>query len=344
MKIAFIDRDGVIINEPQDTFQIDSLDKLQFLPNAIKTMKRLIDEDYKLVMVSNQNGIGTPSFPTEDFEIPQNELLRLLKEECITFYKVFVCPHFAKDNCNCRKPKTGLVDDFLKNTEIDYAKSFMIGDRETDMQFAENIGVRGFKKDTNSPFNRLASVQRTTTETDIFCQVNLDGEGKYQISTGLNFFDHMLEQIAKNSLVDITINTKGDLQIDEHHTVEDTALVLGETIAKALDDFKAIERYGFTLPMDEALAEVAIDLGGRPNLVFNTEFNREYVGDLPTELVKHFFKSLSDNLKATIHINLKAGENEHHKIEAIFKAFGRALRAAIEQNQKYKITSTKGLI
>ncbi len=344
MKIAFIDRDGVIINEPQDTFQVDSLEKLIILPNATRVMKRLINEGYKLVMVSNQNGIGTLSFPTENFEIPQNELLRQLKEQGVTFYKVFVCPHFAKNNCDCRKPKTGLVDDFLGDAEIDFAKSFMVGDRETDMQFAKNIGVRGFKKNTNSPFNRIASVQRTTTETDIFCQVNLDGEGNYQISTGLSFFDHMLEQIVKNSLMDITIDAKGDLQIDEHHTVEDTALVLGETIAKALDDFKAIERYGFTLPMDEALAEVVIDLGGRPNLVFNADFKREFVGDLPTELIKHFFKSLSDNLRATIHINLKAGENDHHKIEAIFKAFGRALRFAIEQNERYKLPSTKGLI
>jgi len=338
MKIAFLDRDGVLINEPQDNFRIDSLKKLKILPDVFENLKRFVDEGYKLVMVSNQNGIGKNGFSKKGFYEAQNELLRRLKNEGIEFYKIFICPHTEAENCDCRKPKIGLVKDFLKGLGKDFDKmrSFMVGDRETDIELAKNIGVRGFLKPNNSPFPRIASFERKTSETEIFAQINLDGRGISVINTGIEFFDHMLEQFAKNALVDLFIFARGDLKVDEHHTVEDTGIVLGNVILKALGELKGIERYGFVLPMDESLAGVSIDLSGRPYLSFNAEFKREKAGEFPTELTEEFFRALSNNLMAAIHINLFYGKNDHHKIEAIFKCFGRALRAAAEKNERLK--------
>ncbi|MEK7106889.1 MAG: bifunctional histidinol-phosphatase/imidazoleglycerol-phosphate dehydratase HisB, partial [Patescibacteria group bacterium] len=324
VKVAFIDRDATIIFEPTVTRQVDTLGKLRILPGVVEGLKRIQSDGYELVMISNQDGLGTSSFPTENFEAPQKELLKLLGEQGVSFAEVFVCPHFSGDNCACRKPKIGLVKKFLKETPIDYEKSFVVGDRATDADFAKNIGVRSYRMESNGTFPRVASVERATKETKIFVQCNLDGIGQSSIDTGLNFFNHMLEQLSKHSLIDITVKAEGDLHIDEHHTVEDAGIALGTALLQALGERKGINRYGFLLPMDDTLVETAIDLGGRPYAVFNAEFKREKVGDLPTELVEHFFRSLAEALKANIHINVKYGKNEHHKIEAIFKAFAKA--------------------
>lgn len=344
IKVAFIDRDGVLIYEPLDTKQIDSLDKLRILPGVIVGLKGLINQGYKLVMVSNQDGLGTKSFPAKDFEVVQNKLLELLKKEGVVFYAIFICPHFEKDNCNCRKPKVGLLGDFLKESPVDPKKSFMIGDRKSDEEFAKNLGIKFVKVLPNSVFPRLAAIERITKETQIFVQCNLDGQGNFSVDTGINFFNHMLEQLSKHSLIDLDLKANGDLQIDDHHTIEDVGLALGEALYRALGERKGIKRYGFLLPMDDTLAEVAIDLGGRPYLVFNCKFVREKVGDLPTEMVEHFFRSLAETLKANIHINIKYSRNEHHKIEATFKAFAKALRMAVEADPRQKdiLPSTKG--
>ena len=345
MKIAFIDRDGTLIFEPPDTQQIDSLEKLRILPGVIEGLKSLIKQDYRLVMVTNQDGLGTPAFPEDAFHVPQQRLIELLKQEGITFYQVLVCPHRPEDDCPCRKPKPGLVRKLIDDGQID-AGSIMIGDRETDQVFAAGIGVTFFSMKTNEVFPRVAMVKRVSTETNVVAGVNLCGKGKYQVETGLNFLNHMLEQFSKHSLIDLTLSAKGDLRIDEHHTVEDIALVLGEALRNALAEKKGIQRYGFLLPMDDTLAEVAIDLGGRPYLVFNAEFKREMVGDLPTELVKHFFRSLADAMKANIHINVRYSENDHHKIEAIFKAFAKAMKMACEKDSRRIdiLPSTKDLL
>ncbi len=345
-KIAFLDRDGTLIHEPTDTKQIDSIEKLEILPGVIEGLQRLQRCGYRLVLVSNQDGMGTPSFPVADFEGAHKKFLAILEERGIVFDAAFICPHLPSDACACRKPNTGLVADFLKTTPIDREKSFVVGDRESDVQFAKNIGVRAYSMETNGRFPRIASVERTTKETDIFIHANLDGQGIFSIDTGLNFFNHVLEQFSKHSLIDLVIRAKGDLHIDEHHTVEDVGLVLGETLARALGERKGIERYGFLLPMDDTLVEVAIDLGGRPYLVFNVEFVREMVGDLPTELVEHFFKSIADALKANIHITVRHSKNEHHKIEGMMKAFAKAMKmaTAIDPRLKGALPSTKGVL
>lgn len=346
IKIAFLDRDGTLIFEPPDTKQIDSVEKLRILPGVIEGLKKLQDEGYKLVMVSNQDDIGTKGFSKENFEKPQRKFLKLLKNEGIEFYKIFICPHRKEQNCECRKPKMKLAAELLEKCDIDFEKSFMAGDRETDIKFAENIGIKGFLKETNKSFPRIASFERKTNETSAFIQANIDGRGLYKIDTGIKFFDHMLEQFSRHSLIDLFIKTKGDIGIDEHHTVEDTGITLGEALKKALDTKLGIKRYGFLLPMDETLAEAAIDLGGRPYLVFNCNFKREKIGDLPTELVEDFFKALSDSLKANIHINVRYGRNDHHKIEAIFKAFAKAMKMACERDPRLKnsLLTTKGII
>ncbi|HBB02345.1 MAG: imidazole glycerol-phosphate dehydratase/histidinol phosphatase, imidazoleglycerol-phosphate dehydratase / histidinol-phosphatase [Candidatus Peregrinibacteria bacterium GW2011_GWF2_38_29] len=346
IKIAFLDRDGALIFEPPDTKQIDSIDKLKILPGVIDGLKKLRDSGYKLVMISNQDGVGTKSFPRKDFEGPQNEFLRLLKVEDLEFYKIFICPHKKEENCSCRKPKIGLLKTWLKSEKIDFEKSFMVGDRETDMQFAKNLGIRGIKMETNGRFPRIAVHTRKTNETDTFVLANLDGTGTYEIDTGLSFFNHIMEQLSKHSLIDLCVKANGDLNVDEHHTIEDIAITLGETLINALGEKRSIKRYGFLMPMDDSLVEVAIDLGGRPYFVFNCEFKREKVGDLPTEMIEHFFRTLSDSLKANIHINVKYSRNEHHKIEAMFKAFGKALRMACENDKRAKNTlpTTKGII
>ena len=348
MKIAFLDRDGVLIFEPQDTFKVDSVNLLKILPGVVDGLRRFMDEGYKLVMVSNQDGIGKGNFSKKGFWEAQNLLMDQLKKQGIEFYKVFICPHMIEDKCSCRKPKIGLVKEFFKGKKavFDQGKSFMIGDRQTDMGFAKNLGIRGFLKETNGRFPRVSSMERQTSETEIFAQVNLDGRGEYKIDTGIGFFDHMLEQFARYAMVDLTVLAKGDLKIDEHHVVEDVGIVLGQILSRALGDFKGVERYGFVLPMDESLAGTAIDLSNRPCLVFNAKFKRSDVGGFPTELVKEFFNAVANNLKAAIHVNLYYGENDHHKIEAIFKSFGRVLRAAIEKNPRLEgvLLSTKGTV
>ena len=343
--VAFIDRDGALIREP-DSLLVGSPDEVQILPGVIAGLKTLVQSGYKLAMITNQDGLGSSSYPLSAFDATQKKLLEPLKKEGVVFDEVFVCPHMPDDGCDCRKPKTGLVKKFLKDTPIDLERSFVVGDRETDMQLATNLGITGYKMERNSSFPRIAAVARTSKETDVFIRCNLDGQGIFDVDTGVKFFDHMLEQLSKHSLVDLTIRAKGDIAVDDHHTVEDVGLVLGEVLLQALGERKGIRRYGFLLPMDDTLVEVAIDLGGRPYLVFNAEFKREKVGDLPTEMVEHFFRSVADALKANIHINVKYSRNEHHKIEAIFKSFAKALRMAVENDSRQEgaLPSTKGVL
>ena len=348
-KILFIDRDGTIIREPEDE-QIDSFEKLQFVPRAISNLVFLRQHtDYEFIMVSNQDGLGTDAFPEDTFWPVQNFILDTLKGEGVEFDDILIDPHFPEDNAPTRKPNTGLVQKYINNPDYDIANSYVIGDRDTDKKFAENIGckflrVGSWDKVAEIAFGgeRTAEVQRTTKETDIYIKVDLDGNGHCDISTGLGFFDHMLEQIAKHGMIDLTIHTKGDLHVDEHHTIEDTALTLGECLLKALGDKRGIERYGYCLPMDDCLCSVCLDFGGRPWLVWDAEFNRGFIGDMPTEMFLHFFKSLSDTAKMNLNIRAE-GQNEHHKIEGIFKALARALKMAVRRDiYHYELPSTKG--
>ena len=358
-KILFIDRDGTIIREPEDE-QIDAFEKLQFVPRAISNLVFLRQHtDYLFVMVSNQDGLGTEAFPEDTFWPVHNFILNTLKGEGVEFDDILIDPHFPEDNAPTRKPNTGLVEKYMNNPEYDIANSYVIGDRETDRQFAENIGCK-FLQITENPEHtdsswdtvtaiafggeRTAETQRTTKETDIYVKVDLDGHGRCDIDTGLGFFDHMLEQIGKHGMIDLTIHTKGDLQVDEHHTIEDTALALGECLLKALGDKRGIERYGYCLPMDDCLCSVALDFGGRPWLVWDAAFLRERIGEMPTEMFLHFFKSLSDAAK--MNLNIKAeGQNEHHKIEGIFKALARSLKMAVRRDiYHYELPSTKGTL
>jgi len=354
-KILFLDRDGTIIIEPPDQ-QIDSLQKLALVPGVIPALLKLRDAGFKFVLVSNQDGLGTASFPEPTFREPQDFLRELLASQGITFEAEFFFPHFAKDNCECRKPKIGLLKEYLTTTAIDRASSAVIGDRETDLQLAQNIGVRGLRVKTNgvegltwdeivaelAQTQRIAIINRKTKETDIQVKVNLDRESPIHIETGLGFFDHMLEQIARHGGFSLELTCKGDLHIDEHHTVEDCALALGQALRTALGDKRGIHRYGFLLPMDEALAQVAIDLSGRPYFVFEGRFGRDSVGQLPTELVPHFFRSLAETLGAAINIRV-SGENTHHMIDACFKGVGRSLRQAIRITDR-ELPSTKGML
>jgi imidazoleglycerol-phosphate dehydratase/histidinol-phosphatase len=354
-KVLFIDRDGTIIVEPPDQ-QIDSLAKLGLLPGVIPALARLRDAGYTFVMVSNQDGRGTTSFPEESFREPHEFLQRLLASQGIEFEAEFICPHFAKENCECRKPKIGLLTDYLKSTPMDTANSYVIGDRDTDLELARNLGITGLRVRGDGPIDetwssiadrltrieRRAKTNRTTKETNIDIVVNLDREGPIHVSTGLGFFDHMLEQIAKHGGFSLELTCKGDLHIDEHHTVEDCALALGQALRTALGDKRGIHRYGFVLPMDEALAQVAIDLSGRAYFVFEGKFGRDSVGQLPTELVPHFFRSLADTLGAAINIKVE-GDNTHHMIEACFKGLGRTLRQAFRIIDT-ELPSTKGML
>jgi imidazoleglycerol-phosphate dehydratase / histidinol-phosphatase len=345
MNVAFLDRDGTLLWEPPESEQIDSLAKFRLLPGVLEGLAALRDRGYALVMVSNQDGLGTPSFPRDAFEPPQAELVRRLKEQGIEFSAVFICPHRLEDGCGCRKPLAGMVDDYLRRTPVDRAASLMIGDRDSDEQFARNIGVRFVRMETNGRFPRFAAVERKTNETDVSVFVNLDGSGEAEVSTGIGLFDHMLRLLAKHALVDLSLRVVGDLPVDEHHTVEDAGLALGAAMAKALGDRAGIERFGFVLPMDEALVEVAIDLSGRPCCVFAGRFRREYVGELPTELVPHFFESFAQSLRCGLHVTIRRGKNEHHKIEAAFKGLGRCLRQAFRLCPHERgIPSTKGLL
>ena len=354
-RILFIDRDGTLIEEPADE-QIDSFEKLKFTQGMFKNLAFIKSKlDFEFVMVSNQDGLGTSSFPENTFCPVHNFILQSLEGEGITFDEILIDRHFPEDNADTRKPNTGLVRKYIDNPEYDIAESYVIGDRDTDRQFAENIGCKslilgrdGMTWDKIAELlfagERQAEVKRTTKETDIFVAVNLDGHGKCDISTGLGFFDHMLEQIGKHGMIDLTIKTKGDLEVDEHHTIEDTALALGECLKKALGDKRGIERYGYSLPMDDCLCSVALDFGGRPWLVWDAEFKREKIGEMPTEMFLHFFKSLSDS--AMMNLNIKAeGQNEHHKIEGIFKALARSIKMAVRRDvYHYELPSTKGAL
>lgn len=354
-KILFIDRDGTLIEEPPDE-QIDSLEKLRLVSGVIPALLKLQANGYTLVMVSNQDGLGTPSFPREHFEKPHAFLRNLLVSQGVQFAAEFFCPHKPADNCECRKPKVGLLRDYLAATSIDRKNSYVIGDRDTDIALARNLEVEGIRVRTDrsagetwaeiaqrlTERQRVASITRKTKETDIAVHVNLDRESPISIHTGIGFFDHMIEQVAKHGGFSLQLTCKGDLQIDEHHTVEDCALTLGQALRTALGDKKGIGRYGFLLAMDEALAQVAIDLSGRAYFVFEGKFNRDSVGQLPTELVPHFFRSLADTLGAAINIKV-SGENTHHMVEACFKGLGRALRQAFRIDGS-ELPSSKGVL
>jgi imidazoleglycerol-phosphate dehydratase / histidinol-phosphatase len=353
--ILFIDRDGTIIEEPADE-QIDSLQKLELVPDVVPALLKLRDAGYRFVMVSNQDGLGTERFPEPTFREPQEFLLKLLASQGIHFDEIFICPHLPSAGCECRKPKLGLLKDYLQRTNIDRARSYVIGDRDTDLLLARNLDVHGLRlRGTRTPGmswnevvqqlttqHRTARVERKTKETDITVEVDLDSESPLHVSTGLGFFDHMLEQIAKHGGFSLQLTCKGDLHIDEHHTIEDCALALGDALRQALGDKRGIGRYGFVLPMDEALAQVAIDLSGRPYFVFEGTFGRDQVGQLPTELVPHFFRSLGEKLGASINMQVK-GENTHHMIEACFKGMGRTLRQAFAITGR-ELPSTKGTL
>ena len=377
-KVLFIDRDGTIIKEPAD-YQIDSLDKFTFFPKVIYYLAKIARElDYDLVMVTNQDGLGTDAYPEENFWPIQNFLIRTLENEGIEFGDILMDRSFPKENSPNRKPNIGLLEEkYLKNKEYDLENSFMIGDRMTDIEFAYNFGGKGIFIDTHQELgndelkndknelekiialktgsweeiyeflklnDRTSEIQRKTNETDIKIKLNLDGTGKSNISTGIAFFDHMLDQLSRHGQMDLEIDVKGDLEVDEHHTIEDTAIALGEVFSKALGNKLGIERYGFCLPMDDCLAQAAIDFGGRNWLVWEADFKREMIGKMPAEMFYHFFKSFSDGAKANLNIKAE-GTNEHHKIEAIFKAFAKAIKMAVKRDaEKMILPSTKGML
>lgn len=376
-KVLFIDRDGTIVLEPEN-YQLDSLDKLKFYPKAFQYLAKIANElDYELTMVTNQDGLGTDSFPENTFWPTQNFILKAFENEGVVFDEIFVDRTFPEENAPTRKPRTGLLTKYLDNPEYDLENSFVLGDRLTDVELAKNLGAKAiFMNDSDGIGSneisakreelndtiilqtmdwkkiyeflkleaRSASITRKTNETDIYINLNLDGTGKSKIETGIAFFDHMLDQISRHGQMDLEILVKGDLEVDEHHTIEDTAIALGEVFAKALGNKLGIERYGFCLPMDDCLAQVAIDFGGRNWLVWETEFKREMVGKMPTEMFYHFFKSFSDGAKANLNIKAE-GINEHHKIEAIFKAFAKAIKVAVKRDtEKMILPSTKGML
>ena len=354
-RLLFIDRDGTLIKEPADE-QIDSFEKLEFVEGVFRNLGFIRKNlDFEFVMVSNQDGLGTDSFPEDTFWPVHNFILQTLKGEGIEFDNILIDRHFPEDNHPCRKPGTGMLTEYINNPEYDLANSYVIGDRETDAQLAANLGCKAlilgkdditWEKIAEILFagERTAEITRTTHETDITVRINLDGTGKCDIQTGLGFFDHMLEQIGRHGMMDLYVRCNGDLHVDEHHSIEDTGIVLGECLLKALGDKRGIERYGYTLPMDDCLCQVALDFGGRPWLVWDAEFHREKVGEMPTEMFLHFFKSVSDAAK--MNLNIKAeGDNEHHKIEGIFKAFARSVRMAVKRDiYHYQLPSTKGAL
>jgi imidazoleglycerol-phosphate dehydratase/histidinol-phosphatase len=351
-RILFIDRDGTLIVEPPDQ-QIDSLEKMELVPGVIPALLELAQAGYEFVIVSNQDGLGTDSFPTPDYEVPQQKMLDIFTSQGIGFSEVLVDPHFEHQNAPTRKPGIGMVLDYLKSGDLDLADSWVIGDRETDLQLAENMGIGGLRlgdgfDDWTSITHRLVNrprqslIERKTSETDTRVFVDLDAGSACRAETGIGFFDHMLDQLASHGGFTLELSCRGDLEIDEHHTVEDCALALGQALDSALGDRRGIGRYGFTLPMDESLAEVAIDLSGRPAIVFDADFSRDAVGDFSTEMVRHFFGSLSQSLRAAIHLKVR-GENTHHMIEALFKGAGRALKPALARRGS-ELPSTKGVL
>ena len=374
-KALFIDRDGTLVVEPPVDYQLDSLEKLEFMPRVFRNLSLIRERlDYEFVIVSNQDGLGTDSFTTETFLPPQNKMLQAFKNEGVEFDDILIDPSFPHENKPTRKPGIGMMGKYMTG-EYNLAESYVIGDRVTDVMLAKNLGAKAIllaptKEEGEAKLKeknleevcslvatswdqisayliageRVVEVSRKTSETDIYVKINLDGTGKSSVSTGLSFFDHMLDQLGRHSGMDVTIVTKGDLNVDEHHTIEDTGIAIGEALRKALGDKRGINRYGFYLPMDDSLCSVALDFGGRAWLVWDAEFKREYVGDMPTEMFMHFFKSLSDS--AAMNLNIKAeGVNEHHKIEGIFKAFARAIKMAITRDVlNGVIPSSKGVI
>lgn len=376
-RVLFIDRDGTIIKEVPPTYQIDSLEKVEFYPKVFTYLSRIAAElDYELVMVTNQDGMGTSSFPEADFWPAQNFILRAFENEGVVFKAAHIDRSFPHENAPTRKPRTGMLTQYFSEG-YDLANSFVIGDRITDVQLAQNLGAKAIWMNEGTGLGsaeisadvqalkdvialestdwekiyeflklglRTVTHTRTTKETDITISLNLDGTGKADISTGLGFFDHMLDQIARHGSIDLTVKAKGDLHIDEHHTIEDVGIALGEAMAKGLADKRGIERYGFCLPMDDCLAQAAIDFGGRNWIVWDAKFNREKIGEMPTEMFFHFFKSFSDAAKCNLNIKAE-GENEHHKIEAIFKTFAKAIKMAVKRNPaNMQLPSTKGVL
>ncbi len=352
-RILFIDRDGTLVEEPED-FQIDTLDKIRLVADVMPALRELAEHGFQFVMVSNQDGLGTDAFPEEQFQICQDHILQLFASQGITFDEVFICPHLPADLCDCRKPRTGLLTRYLAATDINLALSAVIGDRQTDLQLAERIGVQGLLLGSGDTAglswqeiveqlcysDRTARVERSTNETKISVAVNLDSAARIQIDTGIGFFDHMLEQIAKHGGFGLLVVCEGDLHIDEHHTVEDTAICLGTALRQALGNKHGIGRYGFLLPMDESEAKVALDLSGRAAFEFTGTFPRDGVGELSTEMVEHFFRSLAESLGAALHIDVQ-GKNTHHMIEACFKSVGRTLRRSFAKTGT-ELPSTKG--
>ena len=377
-KVLFIDRDGTLIKEAPPTYQVDSFEKLEFYPDMFTWMGKIAKEfDFELVMVTNQDGLGTASFPEETFLPVHTLIMKSLANEGIHFNSIKIDRSFAKDNAPTRKPGTGMLIEYINSPEYDLANSFVIGDRITDVELAKNLGCKAIWLNNDSSLGaaevnndlqqlqatialetpewkkiyeflklgqRIIAHERNTNETKISIELNLDGSGKSAINTGLSFFNHMLEQLSRHSGIDIEIKVKGDLHIDEHHTIEDTAIALGEAFAMALGNKKGIERYGFLLPMDDSLAQVAIDFGGRNWLVWDAEFKREKIGDMPTEMFEHFFKSFSDAAKCNLNIKVE-GTNEHHKIESIFKAFAKSIKMAVKRDvENMQLPSTKGVL
>lgn len=380
-KVLFIDRDGTIVIEPPIDYQVDSFEKLEFYPGVMRNLGFIRSKlDFEFAMVSNQDGLGKPTYPLSVFEAIQHLIMQTLQGEGITFDEIFIDPSTPEENSPNRKPRTGMLGKYINNPDYDLAGSFVIGDRYTDVEMAYNLGCKAillqpdksslrlkseggetevagledvcvlattdWDKVTEFLFagERTAEVHRVTNETDVYVWLNLDGTGNCEVQTGLGFFDHMLEQIGRHGGMDLTIHVKGDLRVDEHHTIEDTAIALGECLYQALGSKRGIERYGFSLPMDDCLCQVCLDFGGRPWLVWDAEFHREKIGEMPTEMFLHFFKSLSDN--ARMNLNIKAeGENEHHKIEGIFKALARALKMAVKRDiYHYQLPSSKGVL
>lgn len=360
-KVLFIDRDGTLVIEPPVDYQLDSLEKLEFYPQVFQYLSKISKElEYEIVMVTNQDGLGTESFPENTFWPAQNKIIQAFENEGVNFSEIFIDRSFPEDNAPTRKPRTGMLTQYIKGN-YDLENSFVIGDRESDIELAQNLGSKGIfigESNDNAALstsswkdiytflkeqNRTAKIVRNTSETQISVELNLDGEGKSNISTGIGFFDHMLDQISKHGGVDLDIEVKGDLYVDEHHTMEDVAIALGEAFKSALGQKKGIARYGFLLPMDDCLAQVAIDFGGRSWLVWGADFKREMIGEMPTEMFMHFFKSFSDGAQCNLNIQAD-GSNEHHKIEAIFKGFARAIRMAVAQTSDFSIPSTKGTL
>ncbi len=377
-KVLFIDRDGTLVLEPPVDYQLDSLEKLEYYPQVFQYMAKIANElDYELVMVTNQDGLGTDSFPEDTFWPAQNKIIDAFKKEGVVFEAVHIDKSFPHENAETRKPRTGLLTKYFNTEEYDLKNSFVLGDRITDMELAKNLGAKGIflsenpslgaeeiESDKQDIFNsialtstdwksiyeflrledRVSEITRNTNETKIYIKLNLDGSGKNDISTGLYFFDHMLDQIGRHGAMDLTVKVDGDLEVDEHHTIEDTMIALGKLFSKALGNKLGIERYGFCLPMDDCLAQAAVDFGGRPWLVWDADFKREKIGDMPTEMFLHLFKSFTDGAKCNLNIKAE-GDNEHHKIEGIFKAFAKAMKMAVKRDaNKMFLPSTKGVL